>query len=192
METSQHDMTSTLNTMGSLRMKQWQWRCHLINSSTYQEANEQFCNVITPFQPLTNPPSYITALYTRNTCSISTRCSLQIRKTQDVSIPSQLTPNIWILTTPPSAITTAIALICPGETSKFITIQKLIHILWLTQACNATMPTSIYPHIWKFRFGSQHFFGYGKLKHDQHIIYEFSDMATFREASEWESATTLG
>ena len=32
METSQHDMTSTLNILASLRMKQWQWRCHLISS----------------------------------------------------------------------------------------------------------------------------------------------------------------
>ena len=62
--------------------------------STCQEANRQFCNVITPFQPLANPPSCITALYTKNTCSILTRCSLQIRKTQDVSIPSQLTTSV--------------------------------------------------------------------------------------------------
>ena len=34
--------------------------------STYQEANGQFCNVITPFQPLANPLSCITALYTKN------------------------------------------------------------------------------------------------------------------------------
>ena len=97
--------------------------------STCQEVNGQFCNGITPFQPLANPPSCITALYTKNMHSILTRCSLQLRKIQDVSIPSQLTPNVWILTTPPSATTTAITLICPGKTSKFITIQKLIYIL---------------------------------------------------------------
>ena len=38
--------------------------------STCQEAYGQFCNVITPFQPLVNPPSSITALYTKNTHSI--------------------------------------------------------------------------------------------------------------------------
>ena len=80
--------------------------------STCQEANGQFCNIITPFQPLANPSSCITALYTKNTHHILTRCSLQIRKTQDVSIPSQLTPNVWIITTPPSAASTAITLIC--------------------------------------------------------------------------------
>ena len=108
--------------------------------SICQEANGQSCNVITPFQPLANLSSCITALYTKNTCSISARCSLQIRKTQDVSIPSQLAQSIWILTTPSSATTTTIKLICPGETSKFVTIQKPIHILQLPLACSATMP----------------------------------------------------
>ena len=97
--------------------------------STCQEVSVQFCNVITPFQPLTNLPSSITALYTKNTHSNLARCSLEIRTTQDVSITSQFAPSIWILTTPPSAVTTAITLICPGETSKFVTIQKPIHIL---------------------------------------------------------------
>ena len=87
-----------------------------------------------------NLPSCITALYTKNAHSISARCSLQIRKTQNVSVPSQLAPSMWILTTPPSAATTAITLICPGETSKFVTIQKPIHILQLPPACRATMP----------------------------------------------------
>ena len=108
--------------------------------NTCQEANGQFCNVIASFQPLANPPSCITALYTKNAHSISTRCSLHIRKTQDVSISSQLTPSVWILSTPPLATTTTITLICPGETSKFITIQKPIHILWLPPACSAMMP----------------------------------------------------
>ena len=49
--------------------------------SICQEANGQFCNIHTPFQPLTNPPFCITALYATNAASISTRCSLQIRKT---------------------------------------------------------------------------------------------------------------
>ena len=96
--------------------------------SICQEANGQFCNNITPFQLLVNPPSCITALYTKNVCSISARCSLQIRKIQRISIPSQIAPNVWILTTPPSAVATAITLICPGETSESFTIKKPIHI----------------------------------------------------------------
>ena len=46
-------------------------------------------------------------MHTKYAASISTRCSLKIRKTHSVSIPSQIAPNVWILTTPPSAVTTA-------------------------------------------------------------------------------------
>ena len=121
---------------------------------TCQEANEQFCNVPTPFQPLGNPPSCITALYVKITASISTRCSLQIRKSSDVSMPSQLAPNVWIVTTATSAITTTIILICPGETTKFINVKKPIHVLQLPIACSATSPNFHLPnimklHLWK-------------------------------------------
>ena len=61
-----------------------------------KEANGQFCNTYTLFQPLANLPSCITALYSKNSASISARCSQQIRKTQSVSIPSPIAPNIWI------------------------------------------------------------------------------------------------
>ena len=117
--------------------------------SICQEANGQFCNVITPFQPLANPPSCITALYTKNASSILTRCSLQIRKIQDVCIPSQLTPSIWILTTPPSSTTTAITLICPGETSKFIQYRNQFTSYNYPKLAMLQCPTSIYPHIMK-------------------------------------------
>ena len=105
-----------------------------------QEANGQFCNIPTPFQPLANPPSCITALYVKNTASISTRCPLQIRKAQMSACPLNLHQNIWILTTAPSAVTTTITLICPGETMKFIKVKKPIHVLWLPTACSATSP----------------------------------------------------
>ena len=94
-----------------------------------QEAYGQFCNVYAPLLPLANPPSCITALYAKNTATISTRCSLQIRKTQSISILIQIAPNVWILTSTPSIVTTAITLICPGEPTKFITVKKPIHVL---------------------------------------------------------------
>ena len=108
--------------------------------SLCQEANGQFCNIYATLQPLANPPSCITTLYTKNTATISTRCSLQTRKTQSISIPSQITPNVWIMNTATSTVTTTISLICPGETTKFITVKKPIHILWLPPACSATSP----------------------------------------------------
>ena len=88
--------------------------------SICQKANGQVCNNYTPFQLLANPLSCITALYTKNIASISARCSLQIQRTQSISIPSPIAPNIWILSTAPSAVTTTMTLICPGETKKFI------------------------------------------------------------------------
>ena len=59
----------------------------VVESSPHQfciceEANGQFCNIPTPFQLIANPPSCITVLYAKNTDSICTRCSLQIRKSQ--------------------------------------------------------------------------------------------------------------
>ena len=112
-----------------------------------QYANGQFCTIPTPYQPLANPRSCTTALYAKNTASTSARCSLQIRKTSDVSMPSKLTPNVWILTTAPSAVTNKITLICPGETTQFIEVRKPIHILHLPTACSATSPNfHLAPH----------------------------------------------
>ena len=108
--------------------------------SICQEANGQFCNIYAPLQPLANPPYCITTLYTKNAASISTRCSLQVRKTHSISIPMSIAPNVWILTSAPSTVTTGITLICPGETTKFITVQKPIHVLWLPPACSTTSP----------------------------------------------------
>ena len=108
--------------------------------SICQEANGQFCNIHASFQPLANPPSCTTALYAKNAARISTRCSLQIRKTQNISKPSQIAPNVWILTTAPSAVTTVITLTCPRETKKILTLKKPIHILCLPPASSATSP----------------------------------------------------
>ena len=126
-------MMSILNISELHKMKPWQCKSpHQF--CTWQEANGQFCNTPTPFQILTNLPSYITALYAKNTDSISNRCSLQIRKGSDVSMPSQLAPNVWFLTTAPSAVTTTITLKCPGKITQFIKVKKPIHVLNYLQA----------------------------------------------------------
>ena len=87
-----------------------------------QEANGQFCTIPTPFQPLANHPSCI-------------------------SMPSQLAPNVWILTTAPSVATATITLTCPGETTQFIAVKRPIHLLHLPTACSATSPNfHLHPH----------------------------------------------
>ena len=56
-------------------------------------------------------------------------------------MPLQLTTNVWILTTAPSAVTSQITLICLGENTQFIEVKKPIHVLCIPTACSATSPT---------------------------------------------------
>ena len=79
---------------------------------TCQQANGQFCHISTPFQPLANPPTCITALYTKSEASITSKCSLQLCKTTTTTLPTQIIPDVWILTTPAMAPVTTITLIC--------------------------------------------------------------------------------
>ena len=65
-----------------------------------QQANGQFCHISTPFQPLANLPTCIAALYAKSKTGIASKCSLQICKTTTTNLPTQITPDIWILTTP--------------------------------------------------------------------------------------------
>ena len=110
------------------------------------------CACPTPFQLLANPPSCTTVLYAKNTASISAGYSLQIRKirkTSDVSMPSQLAPNVWILRTVSSAVTTKITLLCLGESTQFTEVRKPIHILYLPTACSITSPNFHLPPCYK-------------------------------------------
>ena len=65
-----------------------------------QQANGQFFHISTPFQTLANPPTCIAALYAKSMTGIASKCSLQICKTTTTNLPTQITPDIWILTTP--------------------------------------------------------------------------------------------
>ena len=105
-----------------------------------RDANGQFYNIEAPLQPLANPPSCITALYAKNTASIDMRCSLKIRNTNSISISTSIAPNVWILTSAPSAVTTRITLICPEVVTRSITLWKPIHILCLPPACSTISP----------------------------------------------------
>ena len=111
----------------------------------YQEANGHFCSITTPFQPLANPPSCVTALYARSSADITSQCSLQIRKTLDVNLPTQISPDVWILTTPLSVPASTITLICHEKATETITMRKPVHILRLPMACSATSPNFYLP-----------------------------------------------
>ena len=105
---------------------------------TCQQANGQFYHISTPFQPLANPPTCIAALYAKSKASMASKCSLQLCKTTTTALPTQITPDVWILTTPVTAPVSTITLICPEKTMEMIAIWQPIHILKLPMTCSAT------------------------------------------------------
>ena len=64
-------------------------------------ANGQFCRINAPFQPLTNPPSCITTLYSKNDQAIKEQCSLIISHIPPTYIPIVVTSNLWIIPSNP-------------------------------------------------------------------------------------------
>ena len=105
---------------------------------TCEHDNGQFCHISTPFQPLANPPTCIAALYTKSKASIVSKCSLQLCKTTTAALPTQITPDVWILITPVAASVSTITLISPEKPMEMIAIQQPVHILKLPMACSAT------------------------------------------------------
>ena len=91
-----------------------------------------------PFQPLANPPTCITALYAKSAASIESKRSLQLHKATTTPVPTQITPDVWILTTPTSAPTDTISLTCPEKPLETIPIRQPLHVLKLPMACSAT------------------------------------------------------
>ena len=105
---------------------------------TCQQANGQFCHISTPFKPLANPPMCIAALYTKSKPSITSKCSLQLHKITTMTFPTEITPDVWILTTPATAPVTTITLICLEKPMEMIVIKQPLHVLKLPMACSAT------------------------------------------------------
>ena len=105
---------------------------------TCQKANRQFCKLNTPLQPFAKPPTCVSALYVKDKDSIQKRCSQQIRKASSISMPTSIAPNVWIITSPTTAVPSGITLICPGEASRYITPQTPINVLQLQPVCSAT------------------------------------------------------
>ena len=96
---------------------------------TCQKANRQFCILNTPLLLLDNPPTCVSAPYAKDKDSIQRRCSLQIKKASSISIPTSIAPNVWIITSPPTAVPPRITCLCPEEAPKSVTPQTPIHIL---------------------------------------------------------------
>ena len=137
---SQCDTMSIPNILESSRTKLWQWTFHNTSSAYVKRLMDNFAIFNAPLQLLANPPSCFTALYTKNTTSITTRCSLQVRKAQSISIPSSIVPNVWILTSAPSTVTTRITLICLERQ------QNLSQYRNPSTSCDYHQPAALHHH----------------------------------------------
>ena len=131
---------SILSTLGSHKMKPWQWKFLHNNSGFVKKQTDSFVQSLHCFNHLQTHHLALLPYMSRIQPEILARCSLKIRKSSDVGMPSQLTPNVWILTTAPSAATATITLICPGEKTQIIKVKRPIHIICLPTACSVTSP----------------------------------------------------
>ena len=63
----------------------------------------------------------------------------------NVNLPTQISPDVWIIMTPLSTPASTIMLICPEKATETTTIRKPVHILRLPMACSATSPNFYLP-----------------------------------------------
>ena len=97
--------------------------------SKCQNVHRQFCSINAPLQPFANTPSCIAAIYAKSKAGIEKRCSLQIMNANSVSNPIPRAPNVWILTSAPTAVSTGITLIYLEAAPRFTKTLTHIHIL---------------------------------------------------------------
>ena len=123
-----------------------------------KEANGQFCPLLMPLQPLTNLPSCVAALYTKNSREIDCLCELTTKAQPEIYLPIPLMPNVRAIISSPFKQQPSVTVICPTKPTTSIHISLPIHVLKLEPACSAT---------------SQHFHLPPKYE-DIHVMMNFS------------------
>ena len=108
--------------------------------------------------PLTNLPSCVAALYTKNSREIDHLCELTTKAQLEIYLPIPLAPNVWAIISSPFKQQLPVTVICPTKPATSIHISPPIHVLKLEPACSAT---------------SQHFHLPPKYE-DTHIMMNFS------------------
>ena len=103
-----------------------------------KEANGQFCPLMTPLQPLTNPPLCVAALYTKNSREIDCLCEPTTKTQPELYLPIPLTSNVWAIISSPFKQQLPMTVICPTKPAMSIHISLPIHVLRLEPACSAT------------------------------------------------------
>ena len=103
-----------------------------------KEANGQFGPLTTPLQPLTNPPSCVATLYTKNSTEINHLCELTTKTQPELYLPIPLTSNVWAIISSPFKQQPPVTVICPTRPATSIHISPPIQVLRLEPACTAT------------------------------------------------------
>ena len=91
------------------------------------------------FQALTNPPSCITALYTKTYQEIGAQCSLPVFHTSSAFQPIIIMSNLWIFISIPTMPGSAITMISPDKVTGLSVFQQPFYILKLPPAYSATL-----------------------------------------------------
>ena len=92
-----------------------------------KEVNRQFLPLTTPLQPLTNPPSCVAALYTKNSREIDCLCELTTRTQPELYLPILLASNVWAIISSPFKQQLPVTVICPTRPATSIHISTPIH-----------------------------------------------------------------
>ena len=103
-----------------------------------KEANRQFFPLTTRLQPLTNPPSCVAALYTKNSREIEHLCELTTKTQPELYLPIPRASNVWAIISSPFKQHPPVTVICPTKPAMSIHILPPIHILRLDSACSVT------------------------------------------------------
>ena len=106
-----------------------------------KEANRQFCPLTTPLQPLTNPPSCVAALYTKNSREIDRLCELTTKTQPELYLPIPLTSNVWVIISSPFKQQPPVLSNKTHYVNTYIIhihISPPIHVLKLEPVCSAT------------------------------------------------------
>ena len=103
-----------------------------------KEANRQFCPLMTPLQPLTNLPSCVAALYTKNSPEIDRLCELTTKTQPELYLPIPLASNVWAIISSQFKQQPPVTVICPKKPTMSIHISPPIHVLRLEPTCSTT------------------------------------------------------
>ena len=115
-----------------------QWTYQKNSLSYVRKQTDSFAPLSMPLQPMTNPPSCVAALYTKNSREIDHLYELTTKAQPELYLLIPLAPNVWAIISSPFRQQPPVTVICPTRPATSIYISPPIHILKLEPACSTT------------------------------------------------------